>query len=100
MLTVESGAGALEALTSAVFDVVLLDIQMPVMDGPTCLERIRTLDEPLRRIPVIALTANAMAGDRDRYLAMGFDDYVSKPFTIRSLSEAIGRTLAAGVGVS
>ncbi len=67
---------------------------MPVMDGPTCLGHIRTVDGPVRAIPVIALTANAMAGDRERYLAAGFTDYVSKPMTMRSLSEAIARVRA------
>ncbi len=92
---VEGGTEALEALAAEPFDVVLLDVQMPIMDGPTCLRHIRSLDPPLRDIPVIAVTANAMAGDRERYLAQGFSDYVSKPMTMQSLAEAIARVTRA-----
>jgi CheY-like chemotaxis protein len=90
---VESGTQALQALTTEKIDLVLLDIQMPVMDGPECLQRIRALDAPVRDVPVVALTANAMAGDRERYLAGGFDDYVSKPFTTSTLSDAMARAI-------
>ncbi len=88
---VEGGTEALEALAVESFDVVLLDVQMPIMDGPTCLRHVRSLDPPLRDIPVIAVTANAMAGDRERYLAEGFSDYVSKPMTMQGLADAIAR---------
>jgi CheY-like chemotaxis protein len=88
---VEGGEQALEALAAEPFDVVLMDVQMPVMDGPTCLRHIRSLEPPLRDLPVIALTANAMAGDRERYLAEGFSDYLSKPMTMQGLAEAIAR---------
>jgi len=92
---VEGGHEALAALASESFDVVLLDVQMPVMDGPTCLRRIRTSGGPMGDVPVIAVTANAMAGDRERYLAEGFTDYVSKPMTMRSLAEAIARATSS-----
>jgi PAS domain S-box-containing protein len=92
---VEGGHEALAALAEESFDVVLLDVQRPVMDGPTCLRRIRTCAGPMRDVPVIALTANAMAGDRERYLAEGFTDYVSKPMTMQSLAEAIARATSS-----
>ena len=75
---------------------MLLDVQMPVMDGPTCLRHIRASGGAMRDVPVIALTANAMAGDRERYLGEGFTDYVSKPMTMQSLAEAIARATGAG----
>jgi two-component system, cell cycle response regulator DivK len=74
----ESGADALAGMRDRVPALVLLDISLPVMDGTEVLRRMRQ-DEALRALPVIALTAHAMSGDRDKYLAMGFDAYVTKP---------------------
>ncbi len=74
----DNGADALAAFARARPDVVLLDISLPGMDGIEILSRIRT-DPRLARLPVIALTAHAMAGDREKYLVAGFDDYVTKP---------------------
>ncbi|WP_110170473.1 hybrid sensor histidine kinase/response regulator [Luteitalea pratensis] len=91
---VDGGHEALAALAEEAFDLVLLDIQMPVMDGLTCLRHIRTSGGAMRDVPVIALTANAMAGDKERYLAEGFTDYVSKPMTMQSLAEAMARATA------
>jgi two-component system, cell cycle response regulator DivK len=65
-------------LRQAPVRLVLLDISLPGMDGTEVLARIRE-DHSLRALPVIALTAHAMAGDRERYLGMGFDSYVTKP---------------------
>jgi CheY-like chemotaxis protein len=65
-----NGADALTALTHEHFDVVLLDLHMPVMDGPTTIARIRSSGEAWAAAPVIALTADAMSGDRERCLAM------------------------------
>lgn len=73
-----TGVDALAGLESAVPDLVLLDISLPGMDGIEVLSRIRAA-ERLRHLPVIALTAHVMAGDRERLLAEGFDEYVSKP---------------------
>jgi CheY-like chemotaxis protein len=74
----ENGVDALAGLTASLPDLVLLDISLPGMDGNEILARIRA-DASLRRLPVIALTAHAMAGDREKYLAAGFNDYITKP---------------------
>nr|WP_165191218.1 ATP-binding protein [Caulobacter soli] len=76
---VDDGQAALDALKVEVFDAVLMDINMPVMDGITALEAIRAGVAGDPTIPVIALTASAMSGDRERFLAMGFDDHLGKP---------------------
>ena len=91
----ETGFDALAGLRKNKPDVVLLDISLPEMDGTEVLQRIRA-DEALRELPVIALTANAMAGDREKYLAAGFDDYVAKPIVDEVLLlDAIRRHLPA-----
>lgn len=74
----ENGVDALAGLAAALPDLVLLDISLPGMDGNEILARIRA-DTQLRRLPVIALTAHAMSGDREKYLAAGFNDYITKP---------------------
>lgn len=74
----ETGAAALTGLRTDTPALVLLDISLPVMDGTEVLQHIRA-DEALRALPVIALTAHAMAGDREKYLGLGFDAYVTKP---------------------
>jgi CheY-like chemotaxis protein len=90
---VANGALALEALQRDVFDLVLMDCQMPEVDGYEATARLRELRDSASspRIPVVALTANAMSGDRERCLAAGMDDYLSKPFTVDDL----GRVLAS-----
>jgi CheY-like chemotaxis protein len=74
----ESGPDALDGLRRVRPDLVLLDISLPGMDGTEILRHIRA-DAALRTLPVIALTAHAMAGDREKYLGLSFDDYVTKP---------------------
>jgi CheY-like chemotaxis protein len=74
----ESGPDALAAFAQQPPRLVLLDISLPGMDGTEVLRRMRA-DPRLRTVPVIALTAHAMTGDREKYLELGFDSYVSKP---------------------
>lgn len=74
----EAGAEALTAFQQEKPDLVLLDISLPEMDGTEVLRRIRSNDQ-LKDLPVIALTAHAMSGDREKYLTDGFDEYVTKP---------------------
>jgi HPt (histidine-containing phosphotransfer) domain-containing protein len=71
-----------------------MDIQMPEMDGPTATKVIRQLAQPISRIPIIALTANAMLGQREEYLSAGMDDYVSKPIEPLLLLAAMARVTA------
>ena len=89
----ENGPDALAGLAAQLPDLVLLDISLPGMDGNEILKRIRA-DERLRPLPVIALTAHAMSGDREKYLAAGFNDYITKPIVDEAvLIEAIERWL-------
>ncbi len=81
-----NGREALDLLAAQEFDIVLLDVHMPVMDGKETIRNIRASDKPWRNIPVIALTADAMSGDRERYLGMGMSDYLSKPVDARELA--------------
>jgi signal transduction histidine kinase/ActR/RegA family two-component response regulator len=87
---VDEGLAALDALRIGAFDMVLMDINMPVMDGVTALAAIRAGEAGDPAMPVIALTASAMAGDRERFLAMGFDDHLGKPIRPVELLSAIG----------
>jgi two-component system, cell cycle response regulator DivK len=80
----ENGFTALEGFRSHLPDLVLLDVSLPQMDGAEVLRRIRA-DAALRKLPVIALTAHAMSGDREKFLQEGFDDYVSKPIIDETL---------------
>jgi PAS domain S-box-containing protein len=82
----KNGEEALARLAEQPFDIVLLDIHMPVMDGRETIARIRASDQPWKDIPVIALTADAMSGDRERYLGIGMNDYISKPIDARELA--------------
>ena len=70
-----------------------MDVQMPEMDGPTATKRIRALGGAKSEVPIIALTANAMKGDRERYLVSGMSDYISKPINQRALHDAIWRSV-------
>jgi CheY-like chemotaxis protein len=90
------GQLAVDALSNEHFDVVFMDVQMPVMDGFEAVAEIRRREEAAKRgdpgngrTPIIAMTAHAMAGDRDRCLAAGMDGYVGKPIRSAELMEAI-----------
>lgn len=89
----ETGSEALAGMARSVPDLVLLDISLPEMDGTVVLRHIREHPE-LAHLPVIALTAHAMSGDREKYLAMGFDAYVTKPIVDETvLYDEIARLL-------
>ena len=89
-----NGLNAVEAAKNQPFDLILMDIQMPEMDGVSATRIIRTLEGPTRNTPIIALTANSMKGDRETYLASGMNDYVSKPVRPPALFAAIERCLS------
>jgi hypothetical protein len=91
-----NGKEALDLLSTQPFDLVLLDCNMPVMDGMEAIARIRASGEPWSTLPVIALTANAMSGDRERLLALGMSGYVSKPIDRIELYAEIERVLGGG----
>jgi signal transduction histidine kinase/CheY-like chemotaxis protein/HPt (histidine-containing phosphotransfer) domain-containing protein len=92
----ENGWLAIEAMNTAAYDAVLMDCQMPIMDGLTATAEIRRREHTsgTPRVPIIALTANAMEGDRERCLACGMDDFLSKPFTQQQLATLLRRWLA------
>jgi CheY-like chemotaxis protein len=84
-----NGVEALDAVSSRPYDLILMDVQMPEMDGIEATQRIRAMAGAARAIPIIAMTANAMKGDRERLLAVGMNDYVSKPIDKGQLFLAI-----------
>ena len=91
---VSNGEEAARAASSGEYDVVLMDCQMPVMDGFAATAEIRRFERQNNRsakLPIIAITANALQGDRESCLAAGMDDYLSKPFTQQQLGAVIGR---------
>ena len=91
---VDVAANGLEAVTAVQqipYDVVFMDCQMPELDGYAATERIRRLAGPRARVPIVAMTANAMAGDREHCLAVGMDDYMSKPLDQATLIDRLAR---------
>src|ERR1700748_3979851 len=95
VVIVNNGREALVALEHSSFDCILMDVQMPEMDGIEATQHIRRLPDPVRStIPIIALTANALKGDSEKYLAAGMNDYLAKPFDEERLFQVIYRNLA------
>ncbi len=88
---VETGLDAVEAVRKRPYDVVLMDCQMPIMDGFTATREIRLLNKPWSKVPIIAVTANAMSGDREQCLEAGMDDYLSKPIKPSTLVEVLAQ---------
>ncbi|MCB0008314.1 MAG: response regulator [Anaerolineales bacterium] len=93
--TAANGLEALEAVERKEYDVILMDIQMPEMDGVTATKEIRARLPEIHQPHIIAVTANALKGDREFYIAQGMNDYVSKPVRLRELAEAFNRIPAA-----
>ena len=89
LTVVGDGRQAVEAVAAGRFDLVLMDVMMPIMNGLEATAAIRALPPPARTLPIIALTANAMSGDREHYLAAGMTGYVSKPIERQRLFEVI-----------
>ncbi len=101
VIIAENGKKAVDALNLAHFDLVLMDIQMPVMDGFMATKEIRRIEQETGgHIPIIAMTANAMKGDRENYLAAGMDDFVPKPIIAEDLYETLARWINTIKGAS
>jgi CheY-like chemotaxis protein len=97
----EDGRQALDIWEGRFFDLILMDIQMPVMGGFEATARIRERERQTgRHIPILAMTANAMSGDRERCLQAGMDDYVPKPIKTTELFNAVEQALAGGGAIS
>ena len=92
-----SGQEALTAVSKDCFDLILMDVQMPAMDGLETTRRIRRGESggTPPDVPIIALTAYAMKGDREIFLEAGMDDYVAKPIDIKKLKTVVARLLSA-----
>ena len=83
------GLEVLESLQRQPYDVVLMDVQMPYMDGVEATGQIHDIWQPEEQPDIIAMTANALTGDREKYLMAGMDNYISKPVRIQELMEAL-----------
>ena len=95
-----NGADALEAVQKQRYDVVLMDMQMPVMDGISATREIRCLPGPERDVPIIALTANALLGERESCLAAGMNAFLTKPIQPNALRTTILRLSSPDVDTS
>lgn len=91
------GLEAINALETNNYDIVLMDMQMPNLDGLEATQRIQSANSNVKnpQIPIIAMTANAMQGDRERCLQVGMNDYVSKPINIDDLQAVLKKTLTS-----
>jgi two-component system sensor histidine kinase/response regulator len=92
VVVVNNGRQAIEKINEQPFDIVFMDVQMPEMDGPTATGEIRKSEQATgQHIPIVAMTAHAMKGDKEKCLEAGMDDYVSKPIRRRDLADVIAR---------
>jgi CheY-like chemotaxis protein len=94
---VSSGSEAIEAVRASSYQAILMDCQMPEMDGFEVTARIRQMEGEAATTPIIALTANALPGDRERCLEAGMDDYIPKPLQMARLAEVLGRWTRNGM---
>ncbi len=92
VILAQNGKEAVELFQQREFDLILMDMQMPVMGGEEAVSLIRGLQSE-GRIPIVALTAHAMSGDREKYLAQGMDGYVSKPINRQELFSTMSELL-------
>ena len=90
---VESGAAAIERASEKHYDIIFMDYMMPEMDGIQTLEKLRSMDTPNNKTPVIVLTADALVGVREKYIRAGFKDYISKPIDGANLEKMLVRYL-------
>jgi two-component system, sensor histidine kinase and response regulator len=100
LTAVENGETGVASAMSADYDVILMDVQMPGMDGVEATRRIRELFGARAKVPIIAMTAHAMSGAREQYIAAGMDDYIAKPFKAAELYEMVDRWIRPAVAVS
>ena len=91
--TVANGAEAVEAIGRIRYDLVLMDCQMPDVDGYEATRRIRSRSDSIKSVPIIAMTANALPGDREKCLEAGMNDYISKPIKVPELLAALARVM-------
>ena len=94
----ENGVQAVDACSRKAYDLILMDVNMPVMDGLEATKRIRALESSSRMTPIIALTANALPGDKERFIASGMDDYLSKPINENALLNILNRYFPQALG--
>jgi CheY-like chemotaxis protein len=91
---VENGEQVLAALEKDDYDCILMDVRMPVLDGVEATKKIRQSKSGYKDVPIIALTAHAMLGDRQKFLDAGMDEYIAKPVDNEELKEVLKRSVA------
>jgi CheY-like chemotaxis protein len=97
VITASNGReGVAAAVAEDELAVILMDCQMPIMDGLAAARAIRSAENGGRRVPIVALTGNAMPGDREACVAAGMDDYLAKPFSLTALRNMLDRWTGAG----
>lgn len=87
----ENGIIALEMVSKSDYDLIFMDVQMPIMDGLEATREIRKLDSKKAKVPIVALTANALQGDQEKYLASGMDDFISKPLRAAEIERVLSK---------
>jgi len=102
VVVANNGREAIKAFEEEGFDLILMAGHMPLMDGLEATSAIRDTEDnsKMQKTPIIAVTANAMKGDRERFLAAGMDDYISKPIKRKSLEEVIERVMAENENIA